>query len=131
MSCDTVFYQFGADFFNRYSANQLGVHALDLQNNLAEFGFGSTTGIDLPSEKRRAPSPTPPGRPVRRQNPTLFNPGEQGWLPGDDIQMAIGQGDVPVTPLQMATAYAAIANGGKRCAVRISFIASMIRGATW
>ena len=115
VSCDTVFYQFGADFFNRYSANQLGVHALDLQNNLAEFGFGSTTGIDLPSEAQGLiPTPKWKARFVR-QNPTLFNPGEQGWLPGDDIQMAIGQGYVTVTPLQLATAYAAIANGGKMC----------------
>ena len=40
------------------------------------------------------------------------DPGAHVWLPGDDIQMGIGQGFVSVTPIQMAVAYAAIANGG-------------------
>jgi penicillin-binding protein 2 len=115
VSCDTVFYQFGADFYNRYTSNQLGVHALDLQKNLAQFGFGSPTGIDLPSEAQGL-IPTPDWKKrFARQNPQLFNPGEQVWLPGDDIQMAIGQGYVTVTPMELATAFAAIANGGKMC----------------
>jgi penicillin-binding protein 2 len=51
--------------------------------------------------------PDPPGgcRPTR--------PIDQVWQPGYDIQMAIGQGDLTVSPMQLAVAYSAIANGGK------------------
>ena len=41
------------------------------------------------------------------------DPIDKLWKPGDSIQLAIGQGDLTVTPLQMARFYAAIANGGK------------------
>jgi penicillin-binding protein 2 len=115
VSCDTVFYGFGADFYNQYATNQFGPHALDLQKNLGQFGFGKDTHIDLPSESAGL-IPTPDWKATfAKQNPQLFNQGEQGWLPGDDILMAIGQGYVEVSPLQLATAYAAIANGGKLC----------------
>ena len=38
---------------------------------------------------------------------------DKAWNPGDSIQLAIGQKDITVTPLQMARFYAMIANGGK------------------
>ena len=38
---------------------------------------------------------------------------ERGWSGGDNVNLAVGQGDLQATPLQLATAYAAIANGGK------------------
>jgi penicillin-binding protein 2 len=41
-------------------------------------------------------------------------------LPGDFIQMTIGQGAILVTPLQIATAYSAIANGGQLCEPRLA-----------
>jgi penicillin-binding protein 2 len=43
---------------------------------------------------------------------TYSNPIDQAWDPGYDILMAIGQGDLTVSPMQMAVAYSAIANGG-------------------
>jgi penicillin-binding protein 2 len=43
-----------------------------------------------------------------------YPPGiDQVWQPGYDIQMAIGQGDLTVSPMQLAVAYSALANGGK------------------
>ena len=42
------------------------------------------------------------------------------WLPGDNIQSAIGQKDVLVTPIQMASAYEALANGGTRFSPRLA-----------
>ena len=38
---------------------------------------------------------------------------DKQWRPGDSINLAVGQGDLEATPLQLATAYAAVANGGK------------------
>jgi penicillin-binding protein 2 len=50
----------------------------------------------------------------------MFLPDQRVWLPADDINMSIGQGFVSVTPLQLATAYSAIANGGRLCEPRIA-----------
>ncbi|NQU24339.1 MAG: hypothetical protein HQ567_23905, partial [Candidatus Nealsonbacteria bacterium] len=63
------------------------------------FGFGRRTGIDLPSESAgNLPSPETPGR---------------DWRPGDTQSLAVGQGALTATPLQIARMMAAVANGGK------------------
>lgn len=98
-SCDTVFYEIGYEFYKRKKE--------ELQSFSREFGLGSKTGVDLPGEvKGRVPDAA-----WKKQ----FNadyPEWQTWLPGDTVNMAIGQGDLLVTPLQMASVYAGIANGG-------------------
>ena len=66
------------------------------------LGYGSATGIDLPAEEAGR-VPTPAWK--------LTNLGE-GWLTGDTYNMAIGQGFVLATPLQVADVTNAIANGG-------------------
>ena len=107
MSCDTYFYQLGKRFYScRATA------ATRCRRWAHRFGFGEKTGIDIGPEAAgscRRPSgaaSTYGGRPVRRQIDRI-------WKPGYSIQMAIGQGDLDVTPLQMARLYAMIANGGK------------------
>jgi penicillin-binding protein 2 len=98
-SCDTVFYEIGYEFYKRKKE--------ELQSVSRTFGLGSDTGIDLPGEV----SGRVPDAAWKKQ----FNenyPEYQVWLPGDTVNMAIGQGDLLVTPLQMATTYAGIANGG-------------------
>lgn len=98
-SCDTVFYEIGYEFYKRKKE--------ELQSTAREFGLGSKTGIDLPGEVA--------GRVPDAAWKTEFNknyPEYQLWLPGDTVNMAIGQGDLLVTPLQMATIYAGLANGG-------------------
>ena len=66
------------------------------------FGLGALSGIDLPEESEGL-VPTPDWkRKTRRET----------WYPGDTCQMAIGQGDCLVTPLQMALEVAVVANGG-------------------
>ncbi|HWD09525.1 MAG TPA: penicillin-binding protein 2 [Actinomycetota bacterium] len=101
-SCDTVFYQFGQAFYQRYDSSTGGTV---LSNYAQEFGFTKDSGIDLPAEQSGVV-----GTPAYvAKYPSDF---PYGWEPGYDIQEAIGQGPMAVTPIQVADAYAAIANGG-------------------
>jgi penicillin-binding protein 2 len=108
-SCDTYFYQVGYRFYGMPA--RLGPR---LQAWAYRFGFGKKTGIDLGSE-RSGLLPTPAWRKETYTKKT--DPGhwqiDRLWKPGDSIQLAIGQKDLLVTPLQMARFYALIANGGK------------------
>jgi penicillin-binding protein 2 len=108
-SCDTYFYRAGNALFSlppdRGQPEQRWARA---------FGFGRQSGTDLGLE---APGllPTIGWRHstfTRRSDPCCWQV-DRLWKPGDSIQLAIGQGDLLVTPLQMARFYAAIANGGK------------------
>jgi penicillin-binding protein 2 len=71
------------------------------------LGIGTATGIDLPGESKGL-LPTPAWR------NRLYHKGltDRPWSAGDNINLAVGQGDVQVDPLQLADAYAAIGNGG-------------------
>ena len=104
-SCDTVFYKFGAEFWkDRDARGEL------FQQHLRRWGFARLTGVDLPGE---AIGRVPDEDWLLEMHETLPRafPYDQ-WLPGYDINLSIGQGDLLVTPLQLATAFAAIANGG-------------------
>ena len=108
-SCDTYFYQVGYRFYGMPSER-----GPRLQAWAHRFGFGQRTGIDLGSEITGL-LPTPDWR---RQTYTKTSDPKNWridslWKPGDSIQLAIGQKDLLVTPLQMARFYALIANGGK------------------
>jgi penicillin-binding protein 2 len=120
ISCDTVFYGFGWDYWVSYARSGPGTSSTALSDNrgrktwlqddLRTFGFNKPTGVDLPYEYGgRIPDPAWKAR-IHRQNPKAFP--YSLWLPGDYINMSIGQGDTLVTPLQLADAYSAIANGG-------------------
>ncbi len=77
-----------------------------MQQWAREFGFGSPTGLDIGGEADGL-VPTPDWR-----WKTFESDWDRAWNPGDSIQLAIGQKDLLVTPLQMATFYAMLANGG-------------------
>ena len=72
------------------------------------LGIGRETGIDLPSEAEGL-LPTP------RWRNRLYRQGltDRPWTSGDNVNLSVGQGDLQANPLQMALAYAAIANGGE------------------
>jgi penicillin-binding protein 2 len=108
VSCDTVFYGFGSDFYNRWVDDQFGKHGEPLQAGLREFGFGAATGVDLPAET----TGLVPDSAWAQSRPDLF---PDGWIPAGDIFTMIGSVYVQTSPLQIATAYAAIANGGHVC----------------
>jgi penicillin-binding protein 2 len=103
-SCDVVFYHLGYQFYlNRDREGWV----TRLQDYATLMGLGSPTGVDLPNEfEGRVPTPQ------WKWEFNEGNPDYQRWYPGDTVNMAVGQGDILVTPLQLANVYAAIANGG-------------------
>ena len=102
ISCDTYFYRLGDAFYGLPASV-----GHPLQAWASSFGFGRRTGIDVGPEYGGL-LPTPEWR-----QKTFKTEIDKLWKPGDSIQLAIGQKDLLVTPLQMARFYALIANGGK------------------
>ena len=98
-SCDVYFYNLGYMLYQQPRAA--------LQEGVREFGFDKTTGIDLPGETNGTRVPDK----LWKQE-TGEDAEAQAWKPGDEINLAIGQGDLLVTPMQMAVALSALANGG-------------------
>jgi penicillin-binding protein 2 len=101
-SCDVYFYNVGDLFFYRKGT--------ELEDWATRLGLGKSTGIDIPGEVVGL-MPTPQWKKKHFAGPH-FNAVDRNWPPGDSIHLAVGQGYVTATPLQMAVAYAAIANGG-------------------
>jgi penicillin-binding protein 2 len=102
ISCDTWFYRLGTMFY----ARQAATGALDMQRWAHLLGLGHPTGIDVPGEYGGV-VPTPGW--LRR---TFQDPAERIWYEGYSVNLSIGQGYLAVTPLQLAVAYSALANGG-------------------
>lgn len=100
-SCDVVFYSISLEFWrNRSDAPNA------LQDEICSWGFGSKTGIDIAGESI--------GRIPTADWKAKYNsdtPETAQWLPGDMANLIIGQGDVLVTPLQLAVGYSGIATG--------------------
>jgi len=116
VSSDVFFYNIGLLYWRTWgrgepaeSSTNLDDPQYGIQRAAKLFGFSRPTGIGLPGEARgRIPDLTFK-RAVNAGNP---DGSTQIWLPGDGMNLAVGQGDVLVTPLQLATAYATFANGG-------------------
>ncbi len=105
VSSDVYYYNLGARFWIEQEALGGPERFREL---LEEWGFGARTGIDLPSEQPgRIPSPAWL-EDFCEQTECV----EPRWFTGNNVNMAIGQGEVVVTPLQLAVAYAALGNGG-------------------
>ncbi|MBL1066523.1 penicillin-binding protein 2 [Streptomyces sp. 7-21] len=132
VSCNTVFYRIAHQEWQRDGGMNPGDNPDDwLFNTAHDFGLGEPTGIDLPDEAS--------GRiPDRQWKQEYWEANEDAWCElaesdrddfeaqlarenctegmrvraGDMLNFSIGQGDVLVTPIQMASIYAAIANGG-------------------
>ncbi len=101
-SCDTYFYVVGNRFYDEGKEGRTR-----LQVWARRFGFGEVSGLDIGGESTGL-VPTPEWRKA-----TYKTSVDRAWNPGDSIQLAIGQKDLLVTPLQMARFYALLANGGK------------------
>ncbi len=103
VSSDTFFYTLADRSYRRPGT--------PLQDWSRRFGLGQPTGIDLTEGESAG---LIPDLAYKRQTcDRKADPINCSWRPGDSINMSIGQGNVLVTPVQMAVAYSAIANGGK------------------
>ena len=141
VSCDTVFYRLGYKMWKRDGGLEATQPEEHVVRTARDFGLGSTTGVDLPGESAgsvpdreqvrsefeqsrddycaRARTGYPEesnrarARLLKAYARDYCRSGDQ-YRAGDALNTAIGQGRSLVTPLQLATAYAAIANGGTR-----------------
>jgi penicillin-binding protein 2 len=93
VSCDITFYEVGM-LLDGLDSNLLPEYA-------RKCGLGAATGIEIEEEAGLVPDPAW----------KLQTKGE-GWSPGDTVNLAIGQSELQVTPLQAAVLYAALGNGG-------------------
>lgn len=97
VSSNIYFYTVGGGY-----GDQQGLGPKRIKNYLELFGWGDKTGIDLPGEFQGF-IPTPEWKKENIKEP---------WWDGDTYNLSIGQSYLQVTPLQVAAAYAAVANGG-------------------
>ncbi|GAA0970728.1 penicillin-binding protein 2 [Actinocorallia libanotica] len=140
VSCDTIFYRFAYEEWIRDGSTKPVPDPKDPMIKMARvFGFGTRTGIDLPGE---APGRIPDRdwkksywestkeidcKRAKTGYPEIKDTGHAAyltaiakencleghmWRAGDAANFSVGQGNVLVTPLQLARAYAAVANGG-------------------
>ncbi|HET9671334.1 MAG TPA: penicillin-binding protein 2 [Actinomycetota bacterium] len=100
VSCDTQYYAWGSEFYFRDAET----NGQELQRRMRQWGFGRPTLVDLHSEA----SGTVPDREYVERNRDRY---PVGWIPGIDILLAIGSGEMKATPLQLAQAYGALATG--------------------
>ena len=133
VSSDVYFYNVGNSFWTRYrdegqAAGFTGDNAGDrlaasghpvgyaIQNTAREFGFGATTGLGQNESPGRIPDLTF----NQTINKGRCDDSNCTWRRGDSASLAVGQGDVLVTPLQLALAYGAFGNGGTLYAPRVA-----------
>ena len=101
ISCDTWFYRLGSEFYYRQERGHL-----DMQNWAWRLGVGRPTGFDVPGEAAGL-VPTPGW--LKR---TFKQRWQRIWYEGYSVNLAVGQGQLAITPLQLAVAYSTLANGG-------------------
>ncbi|HEV7133499.1 MAG TPA: penicillin-binding protein 2 [Gaiellaceae bacterium] len=97
-SCDTWFYRLGDRIYNSNPSKQ----GVLIQQWARKLGLGAPTGIDLIGESSGL-LPTPAWLQSTQHTP---------WTEGQTINLAIGQGMLQASPLQMAVVYSTLANGG-------------------
>jgi penicillin-binding protein 2 len=135
LSCDTFFYRIAYALWLKEGGNSGTIDALDPLVEMAKkFGLGKPTGIDLPGEAsgriadrkwkksyydaqkdyycKLADNPPAGTSEFLKQFSREFCVDGFRYRAGDAVNFAIGQGDTTLTPIQLATVYSALSNGG-------------------
>lgn len=105
VSSDTFFYRIGERIMEENDGRPV------LQDEVKKFGFGAKTGIELPYEFKGAV----PDAALKKQyaeDDVISEDEGRSYFVGDNVQLAIGQGLLSATPLQLTTGYATLANSG-------------------
>lgn len=124
VSSDVYFYTIGSQLWSRQYQGDPSGDAI--QSTARTYGFGAPTGVALPGEPAgRVPDAAWKAR-VHEEMPEAFPYAD--WQPGDNVNLSVGQGDLLVTPLQLASAYAAFANGGSLYKPRLASIVLDVEG---
>jgi penicillin-binding protein 2 len=114
VSSDVFFYDLGKRFWE--ARDRFGT--TPIQDVAHSLGLGGPTGIDLPFESDgRVPDPASRKK-AHDANPAVFP--TRDWFTGDNMILGVGQGDLVVSPVQLADAYATFANGGTVYAPRVA-----------
>ncbi|MDD2731733.1 MAG: penicillin-binding protein 2 [Candidatus Pacebacteria bacterium] len=96
-SCNVYFFTIGGGY-----GSQKGLGPTRIKKYLDLFGWEDKTGIDLPNEV----SGFVPSIDWKKEYKN------EGWWDGDTYNLSIGQGDIGITPIEVAASFTAIANGG-------------------
>ncbi len=113
VSDDVFFYNIGDMFYNAYETN--GEYGFTpIQKAANAYSLGKGTGVDLPGEEAGSVD-SYANREANCVGAPKSDPNcPATWYAGDNIEVAFGQGQTVVTPLELADAYATFANGGTR-----------------
>lgn len=96
-SCNVYFYTIGGGY-----KDQKGLGPTRIKNYLDLFGWEEKTGVDIPNEAEGFIPSIDWKKEIKNES----------WFDGDTYNLSIGQGDLAITPLEIAYSYSAIANGG-------------------
>jgi penicillin-binding protein 2 len=103
-SSDAFFYNLGDLFYNARA--QYG--DTPIQDEATSYGEGTITGIDIPGESQGRVDSQAVREKLHQESPTGFP--NTTWYTGDNIEMAFGQGETVLTPIEQAVTYSTFAN---------------------
>ncbi len=108
-SSDVFFYTMG-----EWAWNDRARFGMTIQKTAAAYGLGVPSGIDLPNVSPGQVDSPQLRELLHAEDPQAYP--SAAYYPGDNVEMAFGQGETLLTPLEVANAYATFANGGTRYA---------------
>lgn len=110
-SCNPVFYQIALDLYNKTDGA--------LSAMARSYGFGAPTGVRGLSEEAGLVPDAKWKKATRNES----------WFPGDEVNLGIGQGDLLITPLQLANAYSALIAGQLRSPILVAGDVASVQNA--
>ncbi len=113
MSSDAYFYRLGVSMWQNTAEKYV------FQKTLGQFGFGKSSGIDLPYEFTGR-VPTAELKKQLAEEKVISEEDGSGYFVGDNLQLAIGGGLFAASPLQLVNGYSTFANGGDHLEPRVA-----------